>query len=120
MAAQIGDRRTADLTRLITLRSGMIDDPTFSAGLKLTIAEKVHGVKRQVLVQLLEEKQVGGLGAIDVAADEVRVPSLEGLCVRELRECSIGEICRTVLSRSDAKQRRSKWRERIPILDNRR
>src|ERR1035437_7921535 len=86
------ERGAADLARAVRVGAGVVDQVAPGAFADLAFAEINHAVERHVAALLAVEEEVAGLGAIQVARDEVRVAQLQGLSVGKLREAAVGEI----------------------------
>src|SRR6185436_12565875 len=87
-------------------RAGVVDNPV--SGLvpaKVCAPQKNHDVVGKLLHPgLIEEKQIAGLGLMAIAANELRIETLERSCVGEFRESSVGQLAVFVTTKSSAKQ----------------
>src|ERR1035441_8560525 len=71
-------RGAADLATAARIGAGVVDQVASGAFGDLAFAKINHAVEGHVLARLAVKEEVAGLGAIQVAGDEMRVAELQG------------------------------------------
>src|ERR1035437_7881397 len=86
------ERGAADLARAVRVGAGVVDQAAPGAFADLGLAEINHAVEGHVAALLAVEEEVAGLGAIQVAREQVRVAQLQGLGLGKLGEAAGGQV----------------------------